>query len=82
MEEGGVRDESTGENSEMIVLDVRLLEMIHSRAFRAVLQNGHALVAYFPRLQAATIVPAWREGDMAKVRMSPFDMSRGELIIA
>lgn len=70
-----------GENSEIIVLDARLQEMIHSRAFRAVLKNGHTLVAYFPRSQADH-APVWRVGEEAKVRMSPFDMSRGELIIA
>ncbi len=68
------------ENSEIIVLDVRLNEMIHSRAFRAALENGHTLVAYFPRTLAVTVAPAWRVGDRARVRMSPFDMSRGELV--
>jgi len=67
------------ENSEIIVLDVRLLEMIHSRAFRAVLENGHTLVAYIPRSLEGH-VPSLRVGDTVKVHMSPYDMSRGALI--
>ncbi len=73
-------DEAADENSEIIVLDVRLTEMIHSRAFRAVLKNGHTLVAYIPRSPWDATASPPQAGDTAKVRMSPYDMSRGELI--
>ena len=72
--------DAVDENSEIIVLDVRLTEMIHSRAFRAVLKNGHTLVAYIPRMpEGASSLPL-QAGDSARVRMSPYDMSRGELV--
>lgn len=69
-----------GENSEIIVLDVHLTEMIHSRAFRAVLENGHTLVAYIPRSLEGAMFSAPQAGETARVRMSPYDMSRGELV--
>lgn len=68
------------ENSEIIVLDVRLAEMIHNRAFRAVLENGHTLVAYIPRMPEGAMALPLQSGDSARVRMSPYDMSRGELV--
>jgi translation initiation factor IF-1 len=81
MRVAGTENPEPDENSEIIVLDVRLQEMIHSRAFRATLENGHAMVAYYPRKLAGEASCPWSVGDRAKVRMSPFDMSRGELII-
>ncbi|HMO50884.1 MAG TPA: hypothetical protein PKE26_07025 [Kiritimatiellia bacterium] len=68
------------ENSENFVLDVRLVEVINSRAFRAVLKNGHTLVAYVPRHGAIPGTVSLAPGADARVRMSPFDMSRGELV--
>ncbi len=82
MHNPGIDESEADENSEMIVLDVLLKEMIHSRAFRATLKNGHTLVAYYPRSVAGEASCLWSVGDNAKVRMSPYDMSRGELIIA
>lgn len=80
MREGGTDIPDPEENSEIIVLDVVLREMIHSRAFRATLENGHTVVAYYPRKMAGEAPCPWSMGDRARVRMSPFDMSRGELI--
>lgn len=67
--------------NEMIVLDAELVSMIEPRAFRARLGNGHELTAYLRRGSPLTegallCVP----GGRVKVRMSPFDMSRGEII--
>jgi translation initiation factor IF-1 len=62
------------------VLDVSLREMIHSRAFRAVLKNGHTIVAFIPRSPDERLGANMEVGHSAKVRMSPFDMSCGELV--
>jgi len=68
------------EKKENFVLDVRITEVINTRAFRAVLENGHTLVAYLPRLRHGPASVELNVGDDAQVRLSPFDMSRGELI--
>ena len=68
------------EKSQNIVLDVTLTEMINIKAFRAELDNGHGLVAYVPSGLCRGDIPVFRVGKWAKVRMSPYDMSRGELL--
>ena len=68
------------EKSENIVLDVTLSEMINTCAFRAVLDNGHQLVAYRSSRNNRGDNPAFRVGERAMVFMSPYDMSRGELL--
>jgi translation initiation factor IF-1 len=76
--------ESLVENSEkkeIILLDAKLVEVIHNGAFRAVLFNGHTLVAYIPRESRNNLVGTLNIGDTVKVKMSPFDMNRGEVVI-
>ena len=68
------------QKSELILLDAKVTEVINDRAFRAILGNGHDIVAHLPSGQPATQI-ALRVGDAVKVRMSPFDMSRGEVIL-
>ncbi len=65
---------------ENFMLDVTLTEMIDSRAFRAVLSNGHTLVAYLPRHGRSPAATDLNVGDRARVLMSPFDMSRGAIV--
>ena len=63
---------------ELILLDATLTAMLHTRAFRAVLDNGYELVAV---ARAESIARASRlvVGDRVRVRLSPFDLSQGEL---
>ena len=65
---------------ELIFLDARLTEVINTRAFRAELGNGHTFVAW-SRLSASPEagIP-WQVGDRVRVRLSPFDMSVGEMV--
>ena len=74
--EGG--DSDVGEK-ELIFLDARLVEVIKERAFRAILANGHELVA-FARAERADEARSLREGMTVRVRMTPFDMSTGEIV--
>ncbi len=73
------REEKSDKN-EIILLDARLVEMIHNAAFRAVLNNGHTMVAYIPRESRNNLAGTLNVGDIVKVKMSPFDMSRGEVV--
>lgn len=68
------------QKKELILLDARLTVMINNHAFHAVLGNGHAFVAYFPGQDkvTGTVLCA---GDTVRVRMSPYDMSRGEILL-
>lgn len=72
---------SDPENKEKIILDVRLTEMINNAAFRGVLQNGHEIVAYVPARKRVAGGFLSSVGDMVAVSMSPFDMSRGEILL-
>lgn len=62
---------------ELIVLDARISAVIQDRAFRAELENGHALVAWRP----AESPVECGVGDTVGVQMSPFDMSSGKIIL-
>ena len=69
------------EKKENFVLDVTLTGMIDIRAFRAVLKNGHTLVAYLPRYKGNQATVQLNVGDRVSVLMSPYDMSRGAIVV-
>jgi translation initiation factor IF-1 len=69
------------EKKENFILDVTLTGMIDNRAFRAVLKNGHSLVAYLPRRKGNEAAIQCNVGDCVRVVMSPFDMSRGAIVV-
>ena len=60
--------------NEKILLDARLRSMIKDGVFRAELANGHELVAYSRGGGDARI------GDLVRVQMSPYDMSKGLIL--
>jgi translation initiation factor IF-1 len=63
---------------EIIRLDARVLGVIGTSAFRAELANGHRIVAFAvgpDKEETARLGP----GDVVKVEMSPYDMSRGRI---
>lgn len=64
---------------ELIFLDAVLVSMISDRAFRAELSNGHVFVAWWRGSPGSDNIP-WRVGDRARVRLSPYDLSVGELV--
>ncbi len=64
-------------DNELIVVDVKLVGVIDNRAFRAQLSNGHGLVAF---RRPGEHVKDLQIGDTVQVRMSPFDMSVGEVV--
>jgi len=68
------------EKKENIILDAEIQEMISNTAFRATLKNGHALVAYVSRVKRNNQGQNFKVGDTLQVQMSPFDMSRGQVV--
>lgn len=64
---------------ETILLDARLITVIDNNAFGAELLNGHQFVAFFGQGEAPSKV--LEIGDVVTVEMSPFDMSKGRLVI-
>ena len=64
---------------ETILLDARLKTVIDNNAFGAELLNGHPFVAFFRRGEVALAVS--EIGDRVTVEMSPYDMSKGRLVI-
>lgn len=65
---------------ELIFLDARLTAMINHRAFRAELGNGHTLVAWSRASASLETGIPWQVGDRVRVRLSPFDLSVGEMV--
>ncbi len=67
------------QDKERIVLDARVVSVIKDRVFCAELANGHTFVAYETVIDVST--PSDRAlGKTVRVRMSPFDMSKGLVI--
>ena len=64
-------------HNELIVVDAELVDVIDNRAFRARLSNGHGLVAF---QRPGGPVRILQTGQTVRVRMSPFDMSVGEVV--
>ncbi len=66
------------EKEETIKLDARIVAVLHTRAFRALLDNGHEITAYRRSVGGyhATVQP----GDRVCLRVSPFDFSAGEIL--
>ena len=64
---------------ETILLDACLKTVIDNNAFGAELRNGHRFVAFFrcDDVRSATL----KVNDRVSVEMSPYDMSKGRLVI-
>jgi translation initiation factor IF-1 len=67
------------DKKETILLDARLESMIDNNAFGAELCNGHRLVVFFKPEKTESEVP--KIGEKVVVKISPYDMSKGELVI-
>lgn len=72
----GMREEN--EKEETIKLDARIIAVLHTRAFRAQLDNGHEITAY--RRSVGGSHATAQPGDRVRVRVSPFDFSVGEIL--
>ncbi|MEN7972400.1 MAG: translation initiation factor IF-1 [Verrucomicrobiota bacterium] len=67
------------DKKETILLDARLLSVLDNNAFDAELRNGHRFAAFFGRDERGARMP--EVGDHFMVEMSPYDMSKGRLVI-
>ena len=67
------------EKKETILLDARLKSVIDNNAFDAELRNGHRFVAFLRRGDRGDAMP--QVGEQVKVEMSPYDMSKGRLVL-
>ena len=63
---------------ETIALDARVVSVIKEQIFRAQLANGHAFTAFVGRTGGTTAI---RIGDRVAVALSPYDMSRGRIVM-
>jgi translation initiation factor IF-1 len=66
--------------SEIILLDAEVVAVIDTRVSRARLGNGHEFTAFVPREKASALAKPCEPGTRIRVAMSPFDMSRGEML--
>ena len=67
------------DKKETILLEACLVSVIDKHAFDAELSNGHRFVAFFGRNDFESEHP--QIGATVIVEMSPFDMSKGRLVI-
>jgi translation initiation factor IF-1 len=65
----------------MIALDARVVSVVAKTAFRAELVNGHRFLAFVAR-EDRDRVGETAPGTVVRVRMSPYDMSRGRIVVA
>jgi translation initiation factor IF-1 len=59
----------------------RIVEILAARLFRVELANGHRLVAHVSGKRRLAF-ERMSLGDMVKVEMSPYDLSRGSIMAA
>lgn len=64
---------------ETILLDACLKSVIDNNAFGAELRNGHRFVAFFGRGDTGRTAP--EIGEQVMIEMSPYDMSKGRLVL-
>jgi len=62
---------------ERIVLDAVIEAVINAKAFHARLRNGHRFVAF---VRGAPAAPAYGPGDRVRVELSPYDLSKGQVM--
>jgi translation initiation factor IF-1 len=62
------------------MLDAEVTAVLDIRAFRARLGNGHEFTAFVPRENSPASGWVCPPGARIRVAMSPFDMSRGEIV--
>ncbi len=65
---------------ENIILDAVIVNVIGHSAFNAELQNGYRFVAYGLG-ELARGSETFRIGETIRVEMSPFDMSKGRILL-
>ena len=66
--------------SDAIIVEGRVVEVRSARLFRVELSNGHRVLAH-PTRRDAEWAARLVVGEMVKLEMSPFDMSKGRLRI-
>lgn len=67
------------QENERIELDATVVSVIKDGVFRVALSNGHTFVAYESEIESSGSLDEL-EGKAVRVRMSPFDMSKGLII--
>ena len=63
-----------------ITVEVEVVEVLGNGLFRAVLTNGHRVLAHSARKQRDQVA-AVAPGDQVTLEMSPFDMSKGRILV-
>ena len=64
---------------ETILLDARLISVLNESAFNAELPNRHRFTAFMGRRNK--VRGELQPGAIVKVEMSPYDMSKGRLVL-
>ncbi len=67
------------EKKETILLDAHLISVIDNNAFDAELRNGHRFTAFIGRNDIGRELP--QVGAQVTIEMSPYDMSKGRLVL-
>ena len=67
------------DKKETILLDATLRTVIDKHAFDAELPNGHCFTAFLGRADMGAKLP--QVGARVTVEMSPYDMSKGRLVL-
>jgi len=62
-----------------IEIEGAIVEALSQRLYRVEFKNGHRFLAHLPGKSAVSV--ALKAGDKVTVEMSPFDFSRGRILL-
>jgi len=74
-----IKEGIISEKEEIIEVEGTILEALPNAMFRVELENGHKVLAHISgkmRMHYIKILP----GDVVKVELSPYDLTRGRII--
>jgi translation initiation factor IF-1 len=66
--------------ADAIQVEGRIVEVLAARLFRVELANGHRMVAHVSG-KRRLVFERMSVGDSVKVRMSPYDLSKGSITV-
>jgi len=65
---------------DFVTVEGRIVDVLGPTLFRVILENGHRLMGHLPRRLASAGV-GLSNGKMVQVQVSPFDFSKGRILI-
>jgi translation initiation factor IF-1 len=59
----------------------KIVEVLSGRTYRVELSNGHRLLGFVTQRASRLQSSGYKPGDIVKLAVSPFDLSRGKIVV-